>query len=234
MTETPWIRPLRGLRPESPLPIPLHLAHVYRPLHLNSESQPLGSLPWPLFSHQVYQLPLLQNKLLQNLLVLLLFILFLGSVGQKFRQDTVEMACLCSMISVASAEKTKGVVIIWRYLHSCLEVDDCQPGLGWAFSWNDCMRPLHVVSLHGLVWASLQHGGWFQDGHPQRASDWSCITFDDLAFGHITSLPWSQAHPSSGRGSRDPTSQWEESHSVRRTCRMGDRAAPIAAKYYLG
>lgn len=62
-----------------------------------------------------------------------------------------------------------------------------------AISWNTYTWPLHVVSLHGLVWGSSQHGGWVpRVRQKHRAFLWSCLTSHSVTSIILCSLRQSQ------------------------------------------
>lgn len=89
---------------------------------------------------------------------------------------------------------------------------------GW---WWLLASPL--VSVYGLVWVPLKHGGCFQVWTARLK-----LTQPRKPHSILASLPWWQAQPNSEKGNTDTTSRWEEcqSHDARRACGMGDAAQP--------
>ena len=82
-----------------------------------------------------------------------------NSVHQRFRQDTVGMVCLCSMMSGASGGWTVMACsdasalsgpMTWGWNHleasslTCLAVDACSD---WDFSWGTTGWPTHALPL---------------------------------------------------------------------------------------
>lgn len=115
-------------------------------------------------------------------------------LGQDFRQVAARMVCLSSMmfgISTWELEGCEGSNHLQHCWFICLAFDS---GYWWEEELKSSLKkPLCMVSPHGLIWASTEHGD--QDPRvsvSRRKLDVSCIFLWHSLRNHVTpSLPYS-------------------------------------------
>ena len=137
------------------------------------------------------------------------FIVFLESVGQKFRQDTVERVVSGPQAwsfhwkdSRAGGDSVLGTGILWKLIHTHVWAS----GLGWLKDQDFSLEPLYAVSLCGLassVW--LPPGVSCISAMEARGSKCKCSSHEMEAASHLwPSLSVTSMHSISERNTSLP------------------------------
>lgn len=134
--------------------------------------------------------------------------MFMDFVGQKFRQGTEGMACVCCITSGASVARLKGWALEWPDGSLAWK-----SGSGWR--WGSAVffphGPLHMASLFKLVWASRSMVSGFPGSTNQQER--ARLTPHTYVRSHMASLMCSQlitavTYLLGYKGGRDYLSWW--------------------------